>query len=221
MPGRSRPPLAWARNMARRRKPLPDSVAALDEYDKGYSGLGTGAYVLGAPESPAKEDVASLTRAQRHSLSSRARRSIGLREKAGRPGGWGPSDYKLDGVFVERVIRLLVAHDSLAVETATHKVRLALFDEPHFNEKQWLQNGWLADGTAVPSPIAGAEPAVPPKVKHPLEADVERIAGKVRAALVGDQQFANAKERQRAIDAELARLRRIWQQLQQVAGSSD
>lgn len=187
--------------MARRRRPFPDSVAVLDEYDKSYGGLGMGAYVPGAPVSPAKEDIASLTRAQRDALSSRARRSIGLREKPGRPGEWGPSGHKLDGILVERVIHLLVEEPDLKVQTATERVRLALLDEPHFDERQWMENGWLSDGA---------------KAAHPLDDDVERIAGKVRDALVGDPSITDAKERQGLIDAELERLRRNWMQLKQV-----
>lgn len=191
--------------MARRRKPLPDSVAALDAYDRETSALsGMGSFALGAPVNSARADGAALTRAQRNALSARVRRAIGLHDKRGRPGGWGPSGYEMDTTLVGWIIARLASNPDLKVQTATAEVLLSL---PHFIAKQWAESGHLADGTST----EGEQP----KVLHPFDADEERIAGKVRDALVGDPSITDAKDRQRLVDAELERLRRNWKQLQQ------
>lgn len=182
--------------MARPMQPLPEPVReAVEHYRQPFSGTGAVALAMDA-----KAKQAKLTRAQRNKLPPVIRAMLGLREKEGRPGGWGPSPYKMDDMLVEKVIHRLVSQPDEAVQTATERVWWGLHDDPSFDALHWLENGWFT---------------------NVAETDVERIAGKVRTALVGDQQYANAKERQRIIDAELARLRRIWKQLQQVAGSSD
>lgn len=164
-------------------QPLPEPVRdAVEHYRQPSGSAGSVALAMDAEAKRAK-----LTRAQRNKLPPVIKAMLGYRDGPGRPGGWGPSPYKMDGVLVERVIHRLVSHpDEEAVQTATYKVRLALHDEPHFNEKQWMQNGWLADGA---------------KVLHPIDDDVERIAGKVRAT---------------GIEKDLPALRRVWKQLQQV-----
>lgn len=180
--------------MARPMKPFPEPVrATVDHYRQPTSGAGSVALSMDAEAKRSK-----LTRAQRDKLPPVIKAMLGLRDGPGRPGGWGPSPYKMDGFLVERVIRLLVEESDLKIQTATERVWWALHDDPSFDALQWLENGWFT---------------------NVAETDVERIAGKVRVALVGDQQFANAEERQRLIDAELAHLRRIWAQVQSVKGS--